>query len=103
MILAHYDVYAQSGRDAVRLSREATPHLVLMGLVMPHMDGLTAARALKSDPATQPIPVVLLTAHVTHDICEEARAAGGVSVLIKPLTPRQLVEEVRRLLAPSDG
>jgi CheY-like chemotaxis protein len=58
---------AQSGEDGIRLAQELLPDLVLMDVSLPGMDGITAAKALKADPATQSIKVVGLTAHAMKD------------------------------------
>ncbi|HEX6749865.1 MAG TPA: response regulator [Longimicrobium sp.] len=90
-------VHAVNGNEAVRLTREEKPDLVLMDVVMPHLDGLAATRLLKSDPLTASIPVVLLTAH-RFDSDHEARASGCEAVLFKPVEPNRVVEAVRGAL-----
>ena len=55
---------AQSAEEGLQLAREQRPDLILMDFRLPGMNGIDAARSLKSDPATEKIPVVLLTAHI---------------------------------------
>jgi len=55
---------AQSAEEGLQLAREQRPDLILMDFRLPGMNGVDAARSLKTDPAAGKIPVVLLTAHV---------------------------------------
>ncbi|HET7747035.1 MAG TPA: response regulator, partial [Vicinamibacteria bacterium] len=73
------------GAEGVRRAREDRPDLVLMDLAMPVMDGLSAAKEIKEDPATSAIPVVALTAHAMSGDEERAREAGFDDYLTKPV------------------
>lgn len=95
---------AANGDEGVRRAREHRPDIVLMDLSMPVMDGWGAVRQLKSDPATAPIPVCALSAHVLIDgDAERARAAGFECYLTKPIEPRAVLEVVERQIGPPDG
>src|SRR5207245_6021846 len=52
----------RSGVEALRLARATPPDLVLLDLMLPEMDGLEVCRRLRQDPATQALPIVMLTA-----------------------------------------
>ena len=65
---------------------------------MPGIDGWEATRLLKSDPLTAGIPVVALTAHAMTEDRRRAEEVGCDGYLSKPIEPRRVVEEVRRLL-----
>ena len=56
-------VRASSGADALAAARSARPDLVICDLVMPHIDGFGVVSALKADPATREVPILILTAH----------------------------------------
>ena len=102
IILAHngYSVLqAWDGESGVRMARDHDPDLILMDLTMPLVDGLEATRMLKADPATAAIPVIALTAHATSEDEAAAHEAGCVSFLSKPVEPRKVAAEVRRVLA----
>jgi two-component system, cell cycle response regulator DivK len=89
---------ASSGEEGLRLARELNPSLVLMDVAMPGIDGWEATRILKQDPTTAGIPVVALTAHAMAEDRRRAEEVGCDGYLSKPIEPRRVVEEVKRLL-----
>ncbi|HEX2090934.1 MAG TPA: response regulator [Longimicrobiaceae bacterium] len=91
-------VEAVDGEEAVQRARENGPDLILMDVSIPRMDGWTATGILKSDPATAHIPVIALTAHALAQDRERAREVGCDGYLAKPVTPREVIEEIRRFL-----
>jgi two-component system, cell cycle response regulator DivK len=96
---AGYDVIAaSSGEQGVALAREQMPDLVLMDLQLPEMDGTEALRRLRDDPLTRAIPVVAVTAFAMKDDRERALDAGFDSYLEKPISVRNLPDQVRGFL-----
>ncbi len=91
----HDVLQAEDGNAAVRLAREERPDLILMDIQLPGMDGLTATRAIKRDPATAHIPVIALTAFVMKEDDRLARDAGCIDVITKPIQYRKLLQIVR--------
>jgi len=89
---------AEDGLEALAKARELRPDLILMDLAMPLLDGCEATRRLKSDPRTADIPVIAVTAHGSGGSLEQARAAGCVAVMMKPVQLRSLDGQIRRLL-----
>jgi two-component system cell cycle response regulator DivK len=89
---------AEDGVEAIRCARENRPNVILMDLSMPRLDGLTATRKLKEDPATSEIPVILLTAHAYGSAGRRAREAGCAAFLPKPCEPRRVLMEVEKLI-----
>jgi len=69
---------------------------VVMDAMMPNMDGFTALRQLKQEPATRSIPVIMLTANPHKFSREEAESSGAAIFLTKPFSPTQLLEEIRK-------
>jgi two-component system chemotaxis response regulator CheY len=67
-----------------------------MDAMMPKMDGFTAMRQLKQEPATRSIPVIVLTANPHKFSREEAESSGATIFLTKPFSPTQLLDEIRR-------
>jgi len=72
--------------------------LILMDTSLPGMDGLQATQILKSDAATQHIPVVSLTANAMKGDEERALAAGALAYVTKPIDTRTFVAEIGRFL-----
>lgn len=89
---------AADGPEAIRLSQQKRPDLVLMDLGLPGMDGFEVTRSLKANPSTAGIPVVALTAHVNVAEAGVWRLHGFVGCLTKPCLPEDVVREVRRFL-----
>jgi NarL family two-component system response regulator LiaR len=85
---------AESGTEAVRLAREFVPHVVLMDLVMPGMDGVEATRKVKDiSPRSQ---IIILTSFHEDEHIFPALQAGAISYLLKDVKARELVEAIQR-------
>jgi CheY-like chemotaxis protein len=93
-------VAAADGREAILAARQHRPDLILMDLDMPVLDGRGAIAALKSDPRTFKIPVIVLTAHASAEHVAEAVAAGCQAYETKPIVLRRLVERIAEFLGP---
>ena len=78
-------ITAANGLEAIERARQIRPSLVLMDLKMPVLDGWTATRRLKSDPATASIPVIALSAQAMAGDRERALSAGCDGYMSKPL------------------
>ena len=89
---------AADGPSAIQLCRDVHPDLVFLDVMMPGMDGYDVCRALKQDPATADIKVVVLTAFAQHSTMQQALAAGADDYMTKPFRPAQLVEKAVELL-----
>jgi two-component system cell cycle response regulator DivK len=89
---------AESAEDGLRLARESRPHLVLMDIQLPGINGITALRALRADPTTRDIPVIAVTASaMTHDR-QKILAAGFDGYQTKPIRVMEFLGAVRELL-----
>lgn len=86
---------ALTGQDAVKLSAELHPDLILMDLIMPRTNGLEATRQIKSMP-NAPI-VIVLTGHDTPEYQSEATEAGADGFVYKPDLFHELLPLMRRL------
>lgn len=75
------------------------PDLVLLDWTMPRMSGIEVCRALRADPATADIPIILLTANGQGSELDEGLAAGADDYIVKPFSPGELVVRVSALLA----
>lgn len=87
---------AATGREAVDLSRELKPDLVLMDIRMPDLDGLVATRAIKEmDPKTS---VLIVTLSEDPDYLLEALRVGAAGYVLKDASRREVVDAVRQVL-----
>ena len=75
------------------------PDLVILDWAMPKMSGLDVCLALRADPATAGIPVILLTAKAQESQVERGFAAGADDYIVKPFSPREMLRRVDALLA----
>jgi len=91
-------VEATDGGEALRCVRDDRPDLILMDISIPVMDGWETTRTLKADPETARIPVIAVTAHALESDRARAEEIGFNLFLTKPVEPRRVVTEVRRLL-----
>ena len=89
---------AGDGQAALERVRAHRPDLVLMDVMMPVMTGLDACSAIKADPATAGVPVVLLSARSQWDDRELGRQAGADAFVPKPFENRALLARVRAML-----
>ena len=82
--------FAESAGDALNILERKTPDVIFMDHLMPGMDGFEATRAIKSNPDTRNIPVIMCTSRdgITYE--DEARANGAVAILPKPAPEQAL-------------
>lgn len=90
---------AGNGLEAVKKARTFQPHLVLMDLWMPVVDGLTATETLKGDPHMKDVPVLALSADTFSPIRDRALKAGADRFLPKPVNPDTLLDAIRESLS----
>jgi CheY-like chemotaxis protein len=89
---------APTAEEGLRLARELLPDLVLMDFSLPGMDGLSATKNLKTDPATRQLTVVGLTANAMKGDEELALNAGCDGYLTKPIDTRTFVATVNKFI-----
>ena len=88
---------AESGSEAIDYLRmNLYPSVIFLDHMMPGMDGFETLRALKSDPRTSKVPVVMYTSTEGESYMGQALAAGAVDVLRKPVDPVELLRILRR-------
>lgn len=97
----HEVIHAPDAEVGLTLAREQAPTLILMDIQLPGIDGVTATRMLKADPATADIPVIAVTAHAMAGDEERILAAGCMAYLSKPIDYKVLLKLVAR--ATGDG
>jgi len=90
----HRVLGARDGEIGLTLARAELPHLILMDIQLPGMDGLTATKLLKDDEATRAIPVIALTALAMKGDEQRIRAAGCDGYIAKPMRYREFLAAV---------
>ena len=91
-------VEATNGEEAVRLAETARPHLILMDLSLPVIDGLAATRAIRKLDGFGNVPIVAVSAHDSSDFQTDALKAGCDSYITKPIDFSHLELLIARLL-----
>src|SRR5580692_6133416 len=91
---------AENGRVAVEMVTEHEYELVLMDMQMPVMDGLAAARAIRSKPQFQSLPIIAMTANVMESDRDRCAEAGMNDHLAKPIDPDALFAALLRWIKP---
>jgi DNA-binding response OmpR family regulator len=91
-------VEAGTASEAVAKAREQRPDLVLLDVALPDHDGFWVCRQIKGDMATASTPVVMLTAMGLPSDRERAAEAGADGYIVKPFSPRALLDELGQRL-----
>lgn len=99
-----YDVYtASDGAEALKVAAEVSPHLVLLDVMMPNMDGMEACRRLRAMPQTEDAVIAFLTARAEDYSQVAGFDAGADDYIAKPVRPNVLVSRIKALLKRVDG
>ena len=115
-LLAHYLQRAgfeaemvSSGRDVLPRIRKAPPDVLLLDIMLPDLDGLEVCRAVRSDPATAAIPIIIVTARGEESDRIVGLELGADDYITKPFSPNEVIARIRALLrrthrvGPGDG
>ncbi|GAA3047621.1 SpoIIE family protein phosphatase [Actinokineospora globicatena] len=96
---AHWPVtVAANGEQALALIRARRPDLVLSDVTMPGLDGFGLLAALRGNPATEQVPVILLSARAGEEAAVEGLSAGADDYVVKPFSSLELIARVRSTL-----
>lgn len=96
-------VTASSGSQALSRAANETPDLIILDVMMPDMDGYEVSRRLRSNKATQHVPIIMFTAKTLLDDKVAGFEAGADDYLTKPTHPAELASRVKAILARSGG
>jgi CheY-like chemotaxis protein len=91
-------VTASSGREGLSKAETEQPDAILLDVMMPDMDGVATFEQLQSRPATQHIPVILLTAKVQASDRRRYAELGMKATIAKPFNPLELASQVAQAL-----
>jgi CheY-like chemotaxis protein len=89
---------AEDGRQAIDVAGTQAPDLILMDMLMPRMDGLTACYTIKNDPTTKSIPVLMLTAIGFELNVKLSQQMGADAYMTKPFTSQDLLDKIAQFL-----
>ena len=89
---------AEDGKQAIDIASAEKPDVILMDMMMPKMDGLTACYAIKNDPATKSIPVIMVTAIGFELNIKLSQQMGAIGYVTKPFAPKELLDKIQQIL-----
>ncbi|WP_386338548.1 twitching motility response regulator PilH [Xanthomonas citri pv. citri] len=95
--LGHETITATDGAAGVEAAKQSLPDLVLMDVVMPNLNGFQATRTLKREPATQHIPVILVTTKDQDTDRMWGMRQGARAYITKPFSEDELLEVMERV------
>lgn len=98
--LGHTVIAAEDGEQALQMAQAERPELILLDLIMPKVQGFEVLRALKADPATSHIPVIVMS-NLSQDTDKQSTLnAGAIAYLVKAnLSLTELAAAVERAMA----
>jgi two-component system, cell cycle response regulator DivK len=102
-LMGFLPIAAKHGKEGVEKAIAERPHLILMDIMMPGMDGWEAARALRANPATRDIPILAATALFRDSDLKSCLDAGCNGYIVKPFTFQELQGKVREFVPLSNG
>ena len=89
---------ARDGETALQIARERTPDLMVLDLMLPGVDGLEVCRAIRKDPKTAAVAIIMLTAKAEEVDRIVGLEMGADDYMVKPFSPRELVARVKAVL-----
>ncbi|WP_413198703.1 response regulator transcription factor [Nostoc piscinale] len=92
-------ISANNGIDGLRLAKSDKPDLICCDIMMPDLDGYGVLKALREDPETDSIPVILLTAKVERSDLRYGMELGADDYITKPFSPEELLKAIEMRLA----
>lgn len=97
--VAEWEVWtASSGQEGLSIAATQQPDAILLDVMMPDMDGLTTFQKLRANPATQAIPVILLTAKIQTSDRHRYAELGLSAAIAKPFNPLELADQIASFL-----
>lgn len=94
----HEITQAANGSEAVELTQQTQPDLIIMDVRMPKMNGYDACQIIKKTEATQHIPIVFLSAKGQDEDVTAGITIGAVAYIVKPFSPQELMQRINDIL-----
>ncbi len=99
-MLGGYEVKAcNDGVEVLEEVKGFDPDLILLDVMMPRMDGVTALQKMRSDPSAKVVPVIFFTAKVMPSECARYKELGALGVIAKPYDPTTVCATIKSLTA----
>ncbi len=98
-LMGFLPIAAEQGREGVDKAVKEKPHLILMDIMMPGMDGREAVRILRSNPETRDIPILAATALYREADLNSCIEAGCNDYIVKPFTFRELQGKIQEIIS----
>jgi two-component system, OmpR family, alkaline phosphatase synthesis response regulator PhoP len=92
-------VEAEDGKQAVEIANSQQPDVILMDMMMPNMDGLTACYAIRNHQDTKSIPIIMVTAIGFELNVKLSQQMGANGYVTKPFTPKELFDKIELVLS----
>lgn len=89
---------AKDGEEAIKKAREEKPHLIVLDILMPGMNGYICLKSLRSDNLTKDIPVIILTVRREKKIGDLFKIEGIEAFIEKPFEPEKLLAKIKEVL-----
>ncbi|MGH2826579.1 MAG: response regulator transcription factor [Actinomycetota bacterium] len=97
---AGFEVHTrEDGQAGLEATSEVAPDIVLLDIMMPRLDGIEVCRRMRAEPSTASVPVIMLTAKAQEADVDRGFGVGADDYIIKPFSPRELLNRVRAVLA----
>ena len=90
---------ARNGEEALRLAADIRPHLMLLDVMMPEINGFEVCRTLRADPQQRELKILVLTARGRESEIKRGLSSGADAYITKPFATQELTAMVRQLMA----
>lgn len=95
-------VEVENGNAAVQAAADTPPDAMILDVGLPGIDGWEVLRMLRANPATESVPILMLTGHAGDSARRKAHATGASAFMTKPFQPKELRAQLEMLLQPSN-
>src|SRR5512142_1588810 len=102
-LMGFVPITAKHGKEGVEKAVSEKPHLILMDIMMPGMDGRETARTLRANSDTKDIPILAATALFRDSDLKSCLEAGCNGYIVKPFTFQELQAKLRELIPQTNG
>ncbi len=91
-------IFSDNGKDGLELAQNRLPHLILLDVMLPGMNGWEVCRRLKNNSMTRPIPILFLTARDQYEDMMEAISLEAAGYITKPFSVKELKQKIKKVL-----